>query len=101
MAKIYYDKDANLALTRGKVAVIGYGSQGHAHALNLKDSGLMSWSVCYGSTPAPRREAPASRVGPVAEAAKPPDVIMIVMPDTGQAASTTTEIAPNLTPARR
>ena len=55
--KIYYDKDADLQLIRGKkVAVIGYGSQGHAHSLNLKESGANVWSVCAKAAHGTRRK---------------------------------------------
>ena len=61
MAKIYYDKDANLSLIRGKkVAIVGYGSQGHAHALNLKDSGV---KVRVGLAPTSKSVAKAQKAG--------------------------------------
>jgi ketol-acid reductoisomerase len=99
MAHIYYDKDANLTLIQGKkVAVIGYGSQGHAHALNLKDSGV---DVRIGLRPGSGSKTKAEGVGltvlPVAEAAAWADVIMLLAPDTSQAAIYKNEIAPHLT----
>src|SRR5690242_11183528 len=102
MAHIYYDKDANLALIQGKkVAIIGYGSQGHAHALNLKDSGV---DVRIGLRPGSGSKAKAEGVGltvlPVAEAAAWADVIMLLAPDTSQAAIYKNEIAPNLAPGK-
>ena len=100
MATMYYDKDADLSLIRGrKVAVIGYGSQGHAHALNLKDSGA---SVRVGLPATSRSRAKAQAAGlivaDVAEAAKWADVVMILIPDTSQAKVYREEIEPNLAP---
>ena len=71
MATIYYDNDADLALIRSKkVAIIGYGSQGHAHALNLKDSGVdVRVGLHAGSEPRAKAEAAGLTVGAVAEAA--------------------------------
>ncbi|PWT85358.1 MAG: ketol-acid reductoisomerase [Blastocatellia bacterium] len=98
MAKMYYDDAADLALIRGKnVAVIGYGSQGHAHALNLRDSGV---TVRVGLPPTSRsrdkaREAGLT-VGSVAEVSKWADVIMILIPDTSAAKVYQEEIEPNL-----
>src|SRR3954468_1940388 len=98
MATMYYDKDADLDLIRRKkVAVIGYGSQGHAHALNLKDSGV---DVVVGlpatSQSAAKARAAGLRVVSVAEAAKWADVVMVLIPDTKQKAVYEAEIAPNL-----
>jgi ketol-acid reductoisomerase len=100
MATMYYDKDADLSLIRGrKVAVIGYGSQGHAHALNLKDSGA---TVRVGLPAASRSRAKAQAaglvVGEVAEVSRWADVVMILIPDTSQAAVYRNEIEPNLAP---
>ncbi|MGB4871259.1 MAG: NAD(P)-dependent oxidoreductase, partial [Candidatus Promineifilaceae bacterium] len=88
MANIYYDKDADLSLLDGKtVAIIGYGSQGHAHALNLKDSGVNVIVGLYaGSKSWPQAEAAGLTVKTVAEATKAADAIMILAPDTSQAA---------------
>jgi len=99
MAHIYYDKDANLSLIQGKkVAVIGYGSQGHAHALNLKDSGV---DVRIGLRPGSGSKAKAEGVGltvsSVADAAAWADVIMMLAPDTSQAAIYKNDVAPHLT----
>ncbi|HEV8309328.1 MAG TPA: ketol-acid reductoisomerase [Methylomirabilota bacterium] len=82
-AKIYYDQDADLSLLKGKkVAVIGYGSQGHAHALNLKDSGQDVVVGLYkGSRSWAKAEKDGLRVATVAEAAQLGDVVMILLPD--------------------
>jgi ketol-acid reductoisomerase len=99
MAKIYYDNDADLSLIQSKnVAIIGYGSQGHAHALNLKDSGV---SVCIGLAEGSRSRARAQAAGldvrTVPEAAKWADVIMILVPDTTAPRVYRDSIAPHLT----
>src|SRR6266853_3110311 len=97
-AKMYYDDAADLAIIRGKkVAVVGYGSQGHAHALNLKDSGV-SVKVGLPATSKSREKAKAAglEVGDVADVAKWADVVMILTPDTGQARLYTDDIEPNL-----
>src|SRR6266540_1727513 len=96
MAKIYYDNDADLALIRAcKVAIVGYGSQGHAHALNLKDSGV---SVKVGLPPTSKSLAKAKAAGldvvSVKEAAQWADVIMILAPDTSQPKIWREDIAP-------
>jgi ketol-acid reductoisomerase len=82
-AKIYYDQDADLSLLRGKkIAIIGYGSQGHAHALNLKDSGLDVVVGLYkGSKSWPKAEKDGLRVATAAEAAQMSDIVMILLPD--------------------
>jgi ketol-acid reductoisomerase len=100
MAKMFYDKDADLSLLSGKtVAIIGYGSQGHAHALNLKDSGVnVVVGLPAGSKSVAKAEAAGLKVLTVAEAAKAGDVIMILIPDTRQAEVYEKEIAPNLKP---
>src|SRR5580692_6400253 len=98
MAKIYHDNDADLALIQAKkIAIIGYGSQGHAHALNLRDSGC---DVCVGLHPASQswekvRKAKLPLYS-VAEAAAASDVVMILAPDTAQPAIYRREIAPHL-----
>ncbi|RMH41224.1 MAG: ketol-acid reductoisomerase [Deltaproteobacteria bacterium] len=99
MATIYYDNDADLALIRGKkVAVIGYGSQGHAHALNLRDSGVdVRVGLRDGSRSRARAEAAGLTVLPVADAAAWADVIMVLAPDTSQPALYCDHIAPHLT----
>jgi ketol-acid reductoisomerase len=99
MAKIYYQSDCNLSLLDGKtVAVIGYGSQGHAHALNLKESGVNVVVGLYeGSKSWPQAEAAGLTVKTVAEAAKAADFIMILLPDEKQADVYNNEIKPHLT----
>ncbi len=98
MARMYYDEDANLDLLTGKtVAIIGYGSQGHAHALNLKDSGVNVIVGLYpGSKSAAKAEAAGLTVKNVADAAKAADFIMILLPDEVQKTIYKTEIEPNL-----
>lgn len=96
--KVYYDKDADLSIIKGKkVAIIGYGSQGHAHAQNLKDSGVdvvvglrkegASWK---------KAEAAGHKVKEVAEAVKKADVVMILLPDESQPEVYQREIEPNI-----
>jgi ketol-acid reductoisomerase len=99
-ATIYYDKDADLATLEGKkVAVIGYGSQGHAHSLNLKDSGIdVRVGLAEGSKSKAKAEARGLRVLSVADAAKEADVIMIVVPDELQSTVYKESIEPNLKP---
>lgn len=100
MAKIYYDQDADLSLLDGKkVAVIGYGSQGHAHALNLKDSGVdVRVGLHKGSKSWDKVKQDGLPVMTVAEAAKEADMMMIVAPDTKQRTIYEEHIAPNLEP---
>jgi ketol-acid reductoisomerase len=85
-AKIYYDQDADLGLLKGKkIAIIGYGSQGHAHALNLKDSGQDVVVGLYkGGKSWARAEKDGHKVAPVADAARLGDVVMILLPDQTQ-----------------
>ena len=99
MNKIFYQQDCDLNRLNGKtVAIIGYGSQGHAHALNLKDSGVNVVIGLYeGSKSAAKAEAAGLKVMSVADAAKAGDIIMILIPDEKQAAVYKKEIAPNLT----
>ncbi len=99
MARMYYDTDANLDLLTGKtVAIIGYGSQGHAHALNLRDSGVKVIVGLYpGSKSAQAAQAEGLPVHSVAEAAQAADVIMILLPDEVQKSVYQNEIAPYLT----
>src|SRR5215510_11485844 len=102
MAKLYYDKDADLSLIQAKkVAVLGYGSQGHAHALNLRDSG---GNVCVGLHEGSASRAKAEKDGLTvkapAEAAAWADVIMVLVPDTKQQKLYNEAIAPNLKPGK-
>jgi ketol-acid reductoisomerase len=99
MANIYYDNDADLALIRGKkVAVIGYGSQGHAHALNLRDSGVqVVVALSETSKSRARAEAEGLRVVSPAEATVWADVIVFLVPDTTQPGLYREAVAPNLT----
>ena len=99
MAQMYYDADANLDLLNGKtVAIIGYGSQGHAHALNLKDSGVNVIVGLYpGSKSIAKAESAGLKVHNVAEAAAAADMITILLPDEVQRTIYENEIAPNLT----
>ena len=88
MAKTYHDQDADLSLIQAKkVAIIGYGSQGHAHALNLKDSGVeVKVGLRAGSTGAAKAQAHGLEVLPVADAAAWADVVMLLVPDQTAAA---------------
>lgn len=96
--KVYYDKDTNLSIIQSKkVAIIGYGSQGHAHANNLKDSGVdVVVGLRAGSATAKKAEAAGLRVSPVAEAVAWADVVMILTPDEFQKQLYRDEIEPNL-----
>jgi ketol-acid reductoisomerase len=98
MARMYYDTDANLDLLAQKtVAIIGYGSQGHAHALNLKDSGINVIVGLYpGSKSAEKAKAAGLTVYSVAEAAQKADLIMILLPDEAQKSVYKQEIEPHL-----
>jgi ketol-acid reductoisomerase len=100
MATLYYDKDANLDLLKGKtIAVIGYGSQGHAHALNARDSGVeVVIGLHEGSKSRAKAEADGLKVMSVADATKAADIVMVVIPDTKQAAVYEESIGPNLKP---
>src|SRR5438094_4641851 len=97
-AKIYYDADADLGLIKGKkIAIIGYGSQGHAHALNLRDSGQDVVVGLYkGSKSGARAEKDGVRVTTVAEATKAAEVVMILLPDQTQRAVFEAEIKQGL-----
>src|SRR5579884_2278134 len=102
MAKRYYEQDGNVSLLKGKtIAIIGYGSQGHAHALNLRDSGL---SVIVGlpadSKSRSKAESAGLRVVSPADAAKEADVMMVLVPDHVQGDLYASDIAPNLKPGK-
>ena len=98
MAKMYYEKDCNLDVLNGKtIAIIGYGSQGHAHALNLRDSGCnVIIGLRKGGKSWPVAEKDGFEVYPVAEAAKKADIVMMLINDEVQAEVYKKEIAPNL-----
>ncbi|GAB7104643.1 ketol-acid reductoisomerase [Streptomyces phaeofaciens] len=98
MAELFYDADADLSIIQGrKVAVIGYGSQGHAHALSLRDSGVdVRVGLHEGSKSKAKAEEQGLRVVTPAEAAAEADVIMILIPDPIQAQVYEESIAPNL-----
>jgi hypothetical protein len=99
MAKVYTDKDADLSVFKDKtLAVLGFGSQGHAHALNLKESGLNVIIGLYeGSKSIKVAREKGFEVVSSADAVKRADVIMIALPDTKQASAYEKDIAPNLT----
>ena len=98
MAKVFYDQDVNWDVMHGKkVAIVGYGSQGHAHALNLKESGVDVVVGLYaGSKSAGKAKAAGLEVKTVAEAVKEADITMILIPDEKQADVYNAEIGPNL-----
>ena len=97
--RVYYDRDADINLIKGKkVAVVGYGSQGHAHVLNMRDSGVKDVCVALraGSASAKKAEGEGLKVMTVAEAAKWADVVMMLTPDELQADIYNAELAPNM-----
>src|SRR5438132_887841 len=97
--RVYYDRDADINLIKSKkVAVVGYGSQGHAHALNLKDSGVKDIVIALrkGSASATKAEQAGLKVMEVADAAKWADVIMMLTPDELQADIYREQLAPNM-----
>ncbi|RYV50123.1 ketol-acid reductoisomerase [Pengzhenrongella frigida] len=100
MAELFYDDDADLSIIAGrKVAVIGYGSQGHAHALNLRDSGVdVRVGLREGSASRTKAENEGLRVLSVADAVKEADVVVVLAPDQAQRSVYRDEIAPNLAP---
>jgi ketol-acid reductoisomerase len=97
-ANVYYENDADLGLISDKlVAILGYGSQGHAHALNLKDSGVeVVVGLREGSASKAKAEAAGLRVLPTAEAVREADIVMVLLPDTEQKKVYEADIAPNL-----
>ncbi|HXZ68585.1 MAG TPA: ketol-acid reductoisomerase, partial [Alphaproteobacteria bacterium] len=97
--RVYYDRDADINLIKGKkIAIIGYGSQGHAHALNLRDSGVKDVAIALrpGSASAKKAELAKFGVKSVADAAKWADIMMMVTPDELQADIYKADIVPNL-----
>src|SRR5438874_2817880 len=101
-ARMYYDNDADPAALRGQtVAVIGYGSQGHAHALNLHESGVdVVVGLAPGSKSRPLAADAGLRVSDVADAVRAADIVMILVPDTVQKSVYDKDIAPNLRPGQ-
>jgi ketol-acid reductoisomerase len=100
MAKLYYDRDADISLLKDKtVAIIGYGSQGHAHALNLRDSGVkVVVGLHQGSKSRAKAEADGLTVMSVPDAVKAAQIVMVLIPDTIQAEVYKRDIEPNLKP---
>src|SRR4030088_3113914 len=98
MPNVYYEKDADPTLIAArKVAIMGYGSQGHAHALNLRDSGGdVRVGLREGSSSVAKAEGPGRRVVSIAKASAEADLIMILLPDTEQQAIYERDIEPNL-----
>jgi len=98
MATIYYEKDADRSALEGqRIAVLGFGSQGHAHAMNLRDSGHdVRVGLREGSRSLPAAQAAGLRVVAPSEAAREADVVMTLLPDTAQPASYEADVAPNL-----
>ncbi len=96
--KVYYDKDADLSLIKGKnVTIIGYGSQGHAHAQNLNDSGVkVTVGLRKGGASWAKVEKAGLKVAEVAEAVKTADVVMILLPDEQIAAVYKNDVEPNI-----
>ena len=96
--KVYYDKDCDLSIIKGKkVAIIGYGSQGHAHACNLQDSGVdVTVGLRAGSSSIAKAEAHGLKVADVASAVKAADVVMVLTPDEFQGQLYKEELEPNL-----
>jgi ketol-acid reductoisomerase len=97
--RVYYDRDADIGLIKGKkIAVLGYGSQGHAHALNLRDSGVTEVAVALrpGSATAKKADMAGLKVLTPAEAAKTSDVVMILVPDELQASLWKDELRDNM-----
>ncbi len=96
--KVYYDKDADLSLIKGKkVTIVGYGSQGHAHAQNLKDSGVkVTVGLRKDGASWAKAEAAGLKVEEIAKAVKGADVVMILLPDENIPQVYNEEVAPNL-----
>ena len=102
MAKMYYESDADLSLIKDRViGIVGYGSQGHAHALNLKDNGMNVMVGLYeGSRSWTKAEEEGLEVGLVADVARQSDIVMMLVPDTSQAEVYRESIQPHLLPGK-
>src|SRR5437867_12896930 len=102
MANVYYQQHANPSLIQSKrVAVIGYGSQGHAHALNMRDSGINVTVACYAGSPsAARAKQDGLPVSTVEQATEASDVVMILIPDETQKKVYKASIEPHLRPGQ-
>src|SRR3954468_6982755 len=96
--KVYYDKDADLSLIKGKkVTIVGYGSQGHAHSLNLHESGVkVTVGLRKGGASWDKAKKAGLKVAEVAEAVKGADIVMMLMPDEHIAATYKSEVEPNI-----
>ncbi len=96
--KVYYDKDADLSLIKGKkVTIVGYGSQGHAHALNLHESGVkVTVGLRKGGASWDKAKKAGLKVAEVGEAVKGADIVMMLMPDEHIAATYQAEVEPNI-----
>ena len=103
MMKVYYDKDADLSLIKGKkVTIVGYGSQGHAHAQNLNDSGIkVTVGLRKGGASWDKAKKAGLKVAAVADAVKGADFVMMLMPDEHIAAVYRDEVEPNIKQGRR
>ncbi len=102
MATLYYENDADMSLIADRpIGIIGYGSQGHAHALNLKDNGLnVKVGLYEGSKSWPKAEEAGLEVGLVADVARDSDIVMLVIPDTSQAEVYKESIEPHMLPGK-
>src|SRR5260221_11259567 len=98
MMKVYYEKDADLSLIRGrKVTIVGYGSQGHAHAQNLNDSGVkVTVGLRRGGASWDKAKKAGLHVAEVADAVKSADIVTMLMPDEGNAATYETNVEPKV-----
>src|SRR3954462_12629347 len=96
--KVFYDKDADLSLIKGKkVTIVGYGSQGHAHSLNLHESGVkVTVGLRKGGASWDKAKKAGLKVAEVAEAVKGADIVMMLMPDEHTAAPYKSEVEPNI-----
>jgi len=101
--KVYYDKDADLSIIKGKkVTIVGYGSQGHAHAANLKDSGVnVTIGLRKGGGSWAKAEGAGHKTLEIADAVKEADVVMVLLPDETMAGIYAAEVAPYLKKVRQ